>query len=190
MSNDSPQSDRRLADLMRAAQEGDRLAYAQLLNAITPLLRRSIRRWRPFLRPEDIEDLVQETLLSVHEARATYDPARPLLPWVMAITRNRVVDATRRYLSRAAREAMVEELPETFSDDETNVIDEGYGDPEALHLALGTLPAGQRQAIEMMKLQEMSLKEASLRSGQSVGALKVAVHRGIAALRKAMGVKA
>ena len=189
MTNDSSHVNRQLTELMHAAQGGDQIAYAHLLNALTPLLRRSIKRWRPFLKPEDIEDLVQDTLISVHEARATYNPARPLLPWVMAITRNRVIDGARRYLSRAAREVVVEQLPETFPDDGTNRIEEGYGDPEALQLAISTLPSGQRKAIEMMKLREMSLSEASAHSGQSVTALKVAVHRGMAALRKAMGTK-
>lgn len=187
MTNDLSQLDRQLADLMSAAQGGEQIAYAQLLNALAPLLRRSIKRWRPFLKPEDVEDLVQDTLLSLHEARATYDPARPLLPWVMAIARNRMIDGARRFISRTAREVAVDKLPETFSDDEANVIEGGYGDPEALQLAISSLPHGQRQAIEMMKLREMSLKEASAHSGASVAALKVAVHRGMAALRKAMG---
>jgi RNA polymerase sigma-70 factor (ECF subfamily) len=190
MTNDSNQLASRLAELMRAAQGGDQFAYAQLLNALTPLLRRSIKRWRPFLKPEDVEDLVQDTLLSLHEARATYNPVRPLLPWVMAIARNRMIDGARRYLSRTAREVVVDQLPETFSDDETNMIDGGYGDPEALQMAITALPPGQRQAIELMKLQELSLKEASERSGQSVGALKVAVHRALSTLRKAMKAKA
>src|SRR5262245_25747513 len=175
---------------VRAAQGGDQFAYAQLLNALLPLLRRSIKRWRPFLNSEDIEDLVQDTLLSLHQARATYDPARPLLPWLMAITRNRVIDGTRRFMARTAREVVVEKLPETFSDNGTNTVQEAYGDPAVLRSAISTLPAGQRQAIEMIKLQEMSLKEASQRSGQSVAALKVAVHRGMTALRKTIGTKA
>jgi RNA polymerase sigma-70 factor (ECF subfamily) len=189
MTDASGQRDRHLADLMRAAQTGDQIAYAQVLSALAPLLRRAIRRWRPFLKPEDVEDLVQDTLLSLHEARATYDPARALLPWAMAIARNRVIDGGRRYIARAAREVVVDKLPETFWDDATNVEEAGYGDPELLREAMQTLPAGQRQAIEMTKLREMSLKEAATHSGQSIGSLKVAVHRGVAALRKAMGVK-
>jgi RNA polymerase sigma-70 factor (ECF subfamily) len=64
-----------------------------------------------------------------------------------------------------------------------------YGDPQALTQAMEQLPPGQRQAVELLKLREMSLKEAAAASGTSVGALKVAVHRGIAALRKALGAK-
>jgi DNA-directed RNA polymerase specialized sigma24 family protein len=66
----------------------------------------------------------------------------------------------------------------------TNITAEVYGDPEALKQALRALPAGQREAIEMLKLREMSLKEASAASGMSIGALKVATHRAISALRK------
>lgn len=54
---------------------------------------------------------------------------------------------------------------------------------------MADLPTGQRQAIELVKLREMSLKEAAAVSGKSVGALKLAVHRGIGALRKALGAK-
>src|SRR5436853_6451618 len=119
MTNETSQLDRRLTDFMRGAQAGDQIAYAQLLNALAPLLRRTIKRWRAFLKSEDVEDLLQDILLSVHEARATYDPARPLLPWVMAIARNRVADGARRYIARTAREVAVDKLPETFSEGET-----------------------------------------------------------------------
>jgi RNA polymerase sigma-70 factor (ECF subfamily) len=66
------------------------------------------------------------------------------------------------------------------------MLQDGYGDAQALAQAMADLPSGQRQAIELIKLREMSLKEASTVSGISVGALKVAVHRGIAALRRAL----
>jgi RNA polymerase sigma-70 factor (ECF subfamily) len=72
----------------------------------------------------------------------------------------------------------------TFADESTNTTSGDYGDPDALRQALGVLPAGQREAIEMLKLQEMSLKEASAATGMSVGALKVATHRAMNALRK------
>src|SRR5689334_14326828 len=76
--------------LMKRAQAGDAAAYVELLNEITPILRRTIRRQRAFLSTEDIEDLVQEVLLSVHAVRATYDPSRPFIPWLFAITKNRL----------------------------------------------------------------------------------------------------
>jgi RNA polymerase sigma factor (sigma-70 family) len=186
---DSSERDQRFARLMRCGQTGDRHAYAQLLHEIIPLLRRAVRRQRSFLKPQDVEDLVQEILLSLHEVRATYDPGRPFLPWLMAIARHRVADAARRYVSRSAHEVVVEQLPETFSTDDPNRTGEVYGDPEALRLAMKELPRGQRHAIEMLKLREMSLKEAAAFSGMSVAALKVAVHRGMNTLRRVLRAK-
>ena len=139
-----------------------------------------------FLSRDDIEDIVQDVLLSVHAVRATYDGQRAFLPWLMAIAHNRTVDSVRRYARRAEREVTVAEYPETFDAAETNTVDESYGDPEALRLAVAGLPKGQRVAIEMVKFREMSLKEAAVASGMSVGALKVAVHRATQALRVAL----
>jgi len=179
-------NDENLAALMRATQAGDTRAYTQLLKIITPPLRLIIRRQRRFLQSDQIEDLVQDVLLSVHAVRATYDPDRPFMPWVMAITRNRLADGARRYMRRAEHEVAVEKFPVTFSGDEANMEGEEYGDPEALRHALRELPPRQREAIKMLKLREMSLKEASAASGMSIGALKISVHRGIAALRKVL----
>jgi len=185
--DESSEQDQRLVRLMRSAQAGETAAYAQLLNEIIPLLRRAVRRQRAFLQPPDVEDLVQDILLSLHEARATYDPGRPFLPWLMAIARNRVADGARRYMRRSANEVVVDKLPETFPGDDPNTPGEVFGDPEALRLAMKGLPRGQRDAIEMLKLREMSLKEAAVTSGASIAALKVAVHRGMHALRKSLG---
>jgi RNA polymerase sigma-70 factor (ECF subfamily) len=178
--------DRRLAALMQAAQDGNASAYAELLREITELLRRAIRHRRPYLSPQDVEDLVQDVLLSVHAARATYDPERPFLPWLMAIARNRGADGARRHARSGAGNVPLEDADETFLAVEPNMSTEGYGDPEALRLAVRALPRVQRQAIEMLKLREMSLKEAAAASGMSIAALKVAVHRGMHALRKAL----
>ncbi len=178
--------DRALASLMQAAQAGDTRAYARLLDEITPRLRHIVRGQRKFLRAEDIEDLVQDILLSLHAVRATYDPQRPFMPWLMAITRNRLADGARRYTRRAVHEVQVEALSVTFSDAGTNMDDDGYRDPEALRRAIQDLPPGQRDAVEMLKLREMSLKEAAAASGTSIGALKVSVHRAMATLRKAL----
>ena len=174
---------------MRQAQAGQSSAYVELLTEITPLLRRDIRRRHRFLQPQDAEDLVQDVLLSLHVVRATYDPSRPFLPWLMAITHNRMVDGIRRQVRRSANETTVDELPETFPGDTTNRIEDTYGDPEALRRAVQGLPQGQRKAIELVKMREMSLKEASTASGMSIPALKVAVHRGIGALRKALNAE-
>jgi RNA polymerase sigma-70 factor (ECF subfamily) len=184
-----PDQNQRLTSLMRSAQDGDGKAYAALLGEVAPLVRRAVRRRLGFLQPQDVEDLVQDVLLSLHAARATYDPSRPFLPWLTAIARNRMVDGARRHGRQAANEAGGDLLPETFTAEPANMHEKGYGDAEALRQALGSLPPGQRRAIELVKLQEMSLGEAAAASGTSAGALKVAVHRGIAALRKALRAK-
>jgi RNA polymerase sigma-70 factor (ECF subfamily) len=174
---------------MRCAQDGDSVAYARLLREVAPLVRNTVRRGRRFLPPQDVEDLVQDILLSLHAARATYDPARPFLPWLMAIARNRMADGARRHARRSANEVACDRPPETFTADGTNMRGESYGDAQALSQAVAELPSGQRRAIELLKLREMSLKEAAAASGMSVGALKVAVHRGMSTLRKVLIAK-
>jgi len=169
---------------MRRVQEGDSAAYAQLLNEITPLLRRVIRRQRAFLAVEDIEDLVQDVLLSVHAVRATYDPGRPFMPWLFAIMRNRLVDGVRRYARQGAREIAITETEVTFRAAAANTIQEDFEEVQELYRAIEDLPPTQRDAIEMLKLREMSLKEASEKSGMTAGSLKVATHRAMSSLRK------
>jgi len=178
-----------LGVLMGLAQAGDATAYDRLLRQCADLIRRTVARRYPFLAEPDAEDLVQDILLSVHSVRATYDRNRPFVPWLMAIVRNRIADMARRYSRRSAREVAVENYPETFADAQANMTDEVYGDPEALQQALTKLPEGQRTAIELLKLREMSLKEASEVSGMSISALKVATHRATRALRTTLQPK-
>jgi RNA polymerase sigma factor (sigma-70 family) len=180
-------SDERLGVLMRAAQDGDRAAYQELLETITPRIRRIVARQRGFAGTEAVEDLVQDILLSLHKVRVTYDPARPFMPWLLAIVRNRAADAARRYARGAAREVALDGPHLTFVERSTNPVQNAVGEPDALRRAVRSLPARQRTAIELLKLQELSLKEAAAASGMSVGALKVATHRAMAALRKALG---
>lgn len=184
------QLDQRLAALMTAAQDGDGQAYAGLLEEITALLRRTVRGRSPYLQPGDVEDRVQDILLSVHEARATYDPARPFMPWLMAIARNRMADEARRYARRAAHEVGVDEPPETFSGAEANTPAEAAVDSLALRDAIEQLPPVQRKVIEMVKLREKTHAEASQATGMSVAALKITVHRAVKQLRKLMGSEA
>lgn len=172
---------------MRAAQNGDADAYRALLTAVTPRIRRIVHARRGFLGTADTEDLVQDVLLSVHSVLATYDPSRPFMPWLMAIIRNRLVDAARRYGRQRAHEMHVDDVQVTFGQVAANTRDEGMGDLEALEQALRKLPAGQRLAIQLLKLQELSLKEAAATTGTTVTALKVATHRAMVSLRRILG---
>jgi RNA polymerase sigma factor (sigma-70 family) len=178
--------DRALATWMQAAQSGDAQAYARLLREIAPRLRQFIRSQRRTFNAADAEDLVQDVLLSLHTVRATYDPQRPFMPWLLSIAHNRMVDAARRYGRGAAHELQVENLSVTFADDGTNTGGEVYRDPDLLTRAIRQLPPRQREAIEMLKLRELSLKEAAAASGTSVASLKVSVHRAVANLRKVL----
>jgi RNA polymerase sigma factor (sigma-70 family) len=182
---ESPREERdcALAALMRAAQAGDARAYGTLLKEITPRLRGIVRNQRGFLDPADLEDLVQDTLLSLHAVRHTYDTSRPFMPWLMAIAYNRIADAARRHARRAAHEACGGDNV-TFCADRPNEASDEYGDPQELRRLVEALPPRQRTAIEMTKLQGASLKQAAAATGTSVGALKVSIHRAVRALRK------
>jgi RNA polymerase sigma factor (sigma-70 family) len=185
MTNETPAADQ-LSALMAAAQRGDSAAYSALLHAIAPRIRSVVRRQRGFAGHAETEDLVQEVLLAVHSGRSTYDPARPFVPWLLAIVRNRLVDGARRYARTTRREVSIDEDGVTLDDFATNIQDADVGDASALREAVEALPAGQREAIELLKLKELSLKEAAEVSGTSVGALKVATHRAMLALRRAL----
>jgi RNA polymerase sigma-70 factor (ECF subfamily) len=108
------------------------------------------------------------------------------MPWLLAITRNRLADGARRYARREAQEVHVEDWTVTFFPGSANSIREAYCDVDGLRHAIQTLPPGQRIAIEMLKLREMSLKEAAAACGMSIGSLKVATHRAMNTLRKTL----
>lgn len=169
--------------LMVRAQNGDRGAYRLLLTDMTPYLRAMAARC--FKEPSDAEDAVQDVLLTVHAIRQTYDPGRPFGPWLAAIANRRIIDRLRRHLRARSREIEFSPEHETFSPDAANLsFDDASADAAALHAAIATLTPDQRLAINLLKLKEMSLKEAALASGRSVSALKVAVHRATKSLRK------
>jgi RNA polymerase sigma-70 factor, ECF subfamily len=167
--------------LMASAQDGDRDAYRLLLGQIEPFVRSIAVRC--FSRPADVEDVVQDVLLTVHAIRNTYDPKRPFGPWLVAIANRRMIDRLRRYTRQKAREIELSVEHETFPDASAN-LDRTTSAELALAGAIDKLPPDQREAIRMLKLNEMSLKEASHASGRSIAALKVATHRAIRNLRK------
>jgi RNA polymerase sigma-70 factor, ECF subfamily len=168
--------------LMAAAQDGDRGAYERLLRDIVPFLRALVRPQHS--APDRVEEVVQEVLLTIHRVRHTYDPARPIRPWLAAIARRRSIDALRRRIRTAAHEIADDTAYETFADPRANRPLEVSAATEGLGEAIAGLTAPQREAIELLKLQELSLAEASARSGKSIAALKVNVHRAIKALRQ------
>ena len=186
---------------MRAAQGGDPGAYERLLREVTPIIRALARRVCSERR--DLEEIVQDTLLTVHRVRHTYDPARPFTPWLAAIASRRSIDALRRR-RRIARhelpavkidahtgsESLLDGAEPLAQADETSVEVTANRELEAvravqeLEALMRRLPARQREALESVKLKEMTLAQASALSGQSIGALKVNVHRAIKTLRR------
>ncbi len=166
---------------MARAQGGDREAYRRLLQDITPYVRSLAAR--RLLNRSDVEDAVQDVLLTVHSIRHTYDAARPFGPWLVAIARRRIVDWLRRQGRAMAREVEFDPDDETFLPPQTNIVEQASGE-RALRKAIEQLPPGQREAIRLMKLEELSLKEAAVKSGMSIAALKVATHRALKSLRK------
>ena len=167
--------------LMARAQDGDRGAYRRLLEEITPFLRSlAARRHRDL---SDVEDAVQDVLLTLHAIRDTYDPARPFGPWLVAIANHRLIDRLRRQGRLRSRETALMPEHETFSAGQPNLCEKSL-DRRELREAVEKLPAGQRQAVRLLKLEERSLKEAAAISGMSIGSLKVATHRALKSLRK------
>jgi RNA polymerase sigma-70 factor (ECF subfamily) len=182
-------TDDRLDALMRRAQAGDAGAYVVLLRELTPRIRRIIGRQRGFAGEAGVEDLLQDVLLSLHSVRGTYNPSRPFMPWLLAILRHRLADGARRHARTSGREVALDAADVTIAALAANPDQGRSDDVTAVRRAVEALPPGQRQAIELLKLQELSLKEAAAASGTTVGALKVATHRAMAALRKALETK-
>ena len=170
--------------LMARAQQGDERAYRQLLQGVAPYARALARR--AGFSPEDSEDAVQDILMTIHQVRHTYDPARPFGPWLVGVARNRLSDRLRRRARLWARETELTEEHETLATVETNSIEQAE-QARRLRAAVAELPAGQREAVELLKLKELSLKEAAGVTGQSETALKVAVHRAVKRLRVLLG---
>jgi RNA polymerase sigma-70 factor (ECF subfamily) len=138
------------------------------------------------LRVEDlVEDVVQDSLLTLHRVRHTYEPGRPVRPWLAAIVSRRAIDAARRRGRIGAREVSGDAGYETFADPAAN-SSEAADASQTLARMMTELTPKQKEALELVKLKEMSLAEASAASGQSVASLKVNVHRAIRRLRRGL----
>jgi RNA polymerase sigma-70 factor (ECF subfamily) len=174
-------NEQRWSQLMASAQDGDRVAYEKLLREIVPFIAAIAAREHRL--KDRIDDVVQDVLLTVHRVRHTYDPSRPFKPWLVAISQRRSIDLLRRRSHRAAREVSDDKAYETFADPQANRTMEVYASTDGLNEAIAGLPQQQREAVELLKLREMSLAEASHVSGKTVAALKVNVHRAIKSLR-------
>ena len=167
----------RLKDLFVLGLAGDADAYKSFLTELSGHLRAYLRR-RLGALPDEVEDLVQETLLAVHNQRHTYDVDRPLTAWVQAIAKFKLVDLLRR---RACREALTDPL-----DDEVGIFaataTESSDARRDVAKLLDGLPDRQRQAIALVKLEGRSVAETARMTGMSESSVKVGIHRGLKAL--------
>jgi RNA polymerase sigma-70 factor, ECF subfamily len=174
-------SEDRLRGLLVRGLAGDAPAYRECLEALSAHLRAFFRR-RLIRLPDEVEDLVQETLLAIHNQRHTYDPGQPLTAWVHAIARYKLIDLLRR---RAVRDALNDPLDddlEVFLASETEAAD-ARRDVARL---IERLPDRQRLPIVHMKLEGLSVVETARLTGMSESAVKVGVHRGLRALARLM----
>jgi len=160
--------DASLQRLMALAQQGDAAAYRTVLVACQRWL---LRYFSGRIVPAQVDDLVQETLASLHSKRASYDPSRPFLPWLAAIARYRWVDQLRRTY-RQQEDELHEDL--VGADEEESIAAR-----ISLDRLLGFLPERQAHVIRLVKIDGHSIAEAALRTGQSEPLVKVNIHRGL-----------
>jgi RNA polymerase sigma factor (sigma-70 family) len=163
---------------MRAAMTGDAGAYRQLLVSLTPHIRAVARsRCRSLGAPEDeVEDLVQEVLLTIHLKRGTWDQSRPIGPWVAAITRNRLIDILRRRGRHVT--VPIEDFVDSLSaEGPTPAL--STRDTDSL---LGRLKPQQREIVQSISLNGSSIRETADRLHITEGAVRVTLHRALKAL--------
>ena len=166
-----------LHELFVRGLDGDAVAYREFLQKLSAHLRAFLAR-RLFGWPDEVEDLVQECLLAMHNQRHTYQSDQPLTAWVQAIARYKMIDLLR---AKSVREALHDPLDDelaVFADSDTDAAD-ARRDLAGL---LDTLPDRQRLPIVHVKLQGLSVAETASATGMSESAVKVGIHRGLKAL--------
>lgn len=167
---------------MALAQQGDREAYRDLLLDLDRYVRRVFRAQ---LWPgEDLDDACQEALLTLHRAIKTYDPTRPFNPWFHALARHALASMRRRGQRVPVFEPMGEEALKTVASDSSGDADVAG----AVQAALARLPPKQREAVQMLKVDGLSVEEAAARVGISAGNLRIRAHRGYRALKALLGL--
>ncbi|MDX8442628.1 sigma-70 family RNA polymerase sigma factor [Mesorhizobium australafricanum] len=165
--------------LLKAAIAGDERAYADFLHRIAALVRGFVRR-KIVQGGVDPEDVVQETLLAIHVKRHTWRPDAPVLPWVYAIARFKLIDAFRRRGRRI--EVEIDEIAETFAEPEAETVSD-----RDINRALDGLPPAQRSVVSSISVDGHSIGETATKLGISETAVRVSLHRGLAAIAKRFG---
>jgi RNA polymerase sigma factor (sigma-70 family) len=182
-SSQDEEIDSRRAAWMVAAQAGDRIAYEMLLRECIPFIKRVARGQG--IHPDFMDDVVQETLITIHQARQTYDPNRSFTAWLRTIAQRRAIDGLRRARRTGTREVYAPLAYENHSDPSGDPEEAAYqhDHTELRDLAIGKLSSRQREAVEHLALQSQSLAKAAMVTGRSTGSLRVDWHRALKTLR-------
>ena len=168
-----------LSRLLRAAIAGDERAYADFLHRIASVVRGFARR-KIVQGGVDPEDVVQETLLAIHVKRHTWRDDAPVLPWVYAIARFKLIDAFRRRGRRI--EIEIDDIAETFAEPEAETVSE-----RDINRALDGLPPAQRSVVSAVSVEGRSIGETAAKFGITETAVRVSLHRGLVAIARRFG---
>ncbi|PZQ82233.1 MAG: RNA polymerase subunit sigma [Ancylobacter novellus] len=171
--------ERELADLLRAAIAGDERAYALFLEGVSTPVRAYLRRKITY-GGVDAEDVLQETLLAIHLKRHTWMPDAAVMPWVYAIARFKLIDAFRRRGRRV--EIDVDDIADSYAQPEEEAVSE-----RDIGRALEGLAPGQRSVVAAISVEGRSVEETARRFGMKEAAVRVALHRGLAAIARRFG---
>lgn len=169
------------AGLMRASMGGDSSAYHRLLHELAAMLHglasRGFAHHR--LSREDVDDVVQETLLAVHLKRHTWDQSKPLLPWVRAVARNKLIDNLRR--RGPGTHLPIDDVSESLADDRESSL---MNSVDAKNV-IAKLKGREREIVLAISVEGASARQVAQRLGMTEGAVRVALHRALQSLAKA-----
>ena len=180
-SKNSADKYKELTALFCAGQSGDITSYNQFLQQISPILYRIVAKKMPL---SDIEDVLQEILISLHRARHTYDGGRPLMPWVFAIAQFRINDHLRKLYAQPQDTVDIDAMAEILGSDVTK----SYEDNESVEELLKDTPDREKKILTMMYVEGRTAKETAQRMEMNESAVKVSAHRAIKKIRESFGI--
>lgn len=163
------------------SRKGDQAAYRLLLEGLGALLKLFLMgTMNPRMRSkEQVEDLVQDVLISIHKKRDLYSDELPFLPWVFAIARYRLIDSLRMEKRRPECVEWIEKF------DSVSVTEmPSFSEEEEGTALLAGLSPERQEILRLAKVDEIPLAEIAAKKGMSLSAVKVSVHRSLKILRK------
>ncbi len=173
-----------LSELLLESRKGNNASYNVFLTETAQLVRKYLRSR---MNSETIiDDIVQETLIAIHQGRHSYLEGRAIEPWIYAICRNRMIDHFRKANRISLNEVLVAEFIDQ-QDDSPTADDASTAATDQLNEALGRLPEKQRKIVEYLKIEDLSIKEVAALTGMTEGSIKVAAHRAYEKIRQLIG---